>query len=654
MPRPSLLFYCQHAMGMGHLVRSLALAEALAQSFRVVLINGGQLPPDVSLPGSIEIINLPPLRLVEGLLESCDDRFSTAEARETRRELILASFRSLRPEILLTELFPFGRRKFEFELLPLLAEAKARGNLGPQVACSLRDILVSKQQERAESLITTANRFFDAILVHSDPSFARFEDSFCSRTPLAPPVYHTGFVVKGRQKRAQLPAANAPVVVSAGGGRYGFQLLSAALKAHALVSQTEPLALRLIAGPFLPTEQWELIHRAASDRHDVSLVRSVPDLFDELFRARASISQCGYNTAMDLLQAGVPALVVPFFEGGEDEQLKRARRLESRGAVRVLEQKELTAARLAKEIRGFTTFRPAAVELDFNGAGRSAEILLDLWRSQSVCMSIPQTPSVGAFADTSWLDPVRRALDESDAEVDFFFRDDDAGWANDEFRTLLALFRRHCVPLDIAAIPTALTGELAGELSRLRTVTPAAIGIHQHGFAHTNYETTGRKSEFGVSRSSEDQFRDIQLGKLKLEQMLGPISSQIFTPPWNRCTEVTATCLLKLGFRVLSRDASAPSLAVPGLKELPIAVDWFAKKKGVRLSFENLGLAIASLVKKRQRPIGIMLHHELMTAGERQFLNDLLGLLAAHPRARCKLMREIAGAEATAAGTFAG
>jgi len=77
------------------------------------------------------------------------------------------------------------------------------------------------------------------------------------------------------------------------------------------------------------------------------LVRSVPDLYSELAQARASISQCGYNTAMEIIQAQLPALVVPFADGGEDEQLKRARRLEALSAMRVLEQKQLTPKRMA-------------------------------------------------------------------------------------------------------------------------------------------------------------------------------------------------------------------------------------------------------------------------------------------------------------------
>ena len=242
---------------------------------------------------------------------------------------------------------------------------------------------------------------------------------------------------------------------------------------------------------------------------------------------------------------------------------------------------------------------------------------------------------------TAWLDPLREALDESDTGIDFFFRDDDVGWANDEFRALLACFRRHLVPLDIAAIPTALTAELADELCTLHGEAPALVGIHQHGFAHTNHEDFGRKCEFGSSRTDQDQYRDIRFGKMKLEGMLGSTLDPIFTPPWNRCTAITGECLRDLGFRVLSRDATAPSLALSGLKELPISIDWFAKKNGKRLSFQSLGTLIARTAKQKQ-PIGIMLHHELMSADERDRLGDLLVLLSTHRQAHRKLMSEIA------------
>ena len=232
IPRPTLLFYCQHAMGMGHLVRSLALADVLSQSFRVVLLNGGELPSYLSLPRTIEIINLPALRLAGGQIISCDNRYSVAQAQDARIDQILSSFRQLRPEVLLVELYPFGRKKFEFELLPLLEAAKAQSPLPPLIVSSLRDILVSgrsDQQKHEQRIVSMANRWFDAILVHSDPNFARLEDSFHPFACLTSTVHHTGFVVANRQKLPRARSGNGRIVVSAGGGHYGFQFLSSAI-----------------------------------------------------------------------------------------------------------------------------------------------------------------------------------------------------------------------------------------------------------------------------------------------------------------------------------------------------------------------------------------------------------------------------------------
>jgi hypothetical protein len=134
---------------------------------------------------------------------------------------------------------------------------------------------------------------------------------------------------------------------------------------------------------------------------------------------------------------------------------------------------------------------------------------------------------------------------------------------------------------------------------------------------------------------------------MKVEALLGSALDPIFTPPWNRCTVTTGKCLRDLGFTVLSRDATAPSLALSGLKELPLSIDWFGKKNRERLSFQSLGMLMANRVKQKQH-VGIMLHHELMNANERELLNDLLVLLAAHQQAHCKLMAQIAGGEAAA------
>ena len=96
----------------------------------------------------------------------------------------------------------------------------------------------------------------------------------------------------------------------------------------------------------------------------------------------ASVSQCGYNTALDLLWSGVPSLVVPYAEGTEDEQTRRARHLEALGALRVLPADQLDGPSLVREVRALLEFQPAPLSVDLDGARHTTGLLEDLLRRQ--------------------------------------------------------------------------------------------------------------------------------------------------------------------------------------------------------------------------------------------------------------------------------
>jgi len=86
----------------------------------------------VARPRGVTFVDLPPLGFdTEGRLVSRDGRRSVARAEEVRRATILQTFRELRPEIILVELFPFGRKKFAGELMPLFDAAHALGSARP-------------------------------------------------------------------------------------------------------------------------------------------------------------------------------------------------------------------------------------------------------------------------------------------------------------------------------------------------------------------------------------------------------------------------------------------------------------------------------------------------------------------------------------------
>jgi predicted glycosyltransferase len=351
--KPALLFYCQHSVGLGHLMRSYALCDRLAERFRVVLLAGGQLPKAIPPPPGVEIIALPPLGMNGNGFGSTDPRYTTERAWDIRLHRILNAVRDVKPKVVLVELYPFGRAKFTREIVPLLGAAD-----GAFKACSLRDILVSGDTQRDDRARKLADAHLDAVLVHADPRFARLEETFKPQTPLSVPVHYTGFVT-GRE-HGSTPERGDHVVISAGGGRVGRPLLEEAIE------RLNGTPMKAIAGPLMPDEDFEALRRRAP--RNVELIRSVPDLAQELRSAAASISQCGYNTALDVVRARVPALVVPYVTPEEDEQTRRARRLEQLGLVRVSDHVD----------PGLLHHTPAQATLDLDGAATTPDLHYEL------------------------------------------------------------------------------------------------------------------------------------------------------------------------------------------------------------------------------------------------------------------------------------
>src|SRR5919106_824974 len=141
-----VLFWVQQLLGSGHLKRAATLARAMADRGLEVTLAAGGMPLPWLMPRRVEVVQLPPIRtsdlsfsqLVDADGRPVDDAL-WAE-RQARLQGLLAE---LRPQVLITEMFPFGRRAFRHELLPLL-EAAAAMRPRPWRLCSVRDILVTK------------------------------------------------------------------------------------------------------------------------------------------------------------------------------------------------------------------------------------------------------------------------------------------------------------------------------------------------------------------------------------------------------------------------------------------------------------------------------------------------------------------------------
>ncbi|MCE7986885.1 MAG: hypothetical protein DYG89_37400 [Caldilinea sp. CFX5] len=653
---PTLLFYCQHVLGMGHLMRSRALVEGLVDRFQVCFLNGGELIPGFAFPPAVEVINLPPLKAdaaFTGIHSTAGQ--SLAEIKAARTALILETYTRLQPEILVVELFPFGRKKFAFELMPLLAQIRRQRTAGEGVAtkvvCSLRDIMVSRRDQRKHEAraCRLLNRYFDLLLVHADPTFQRLEESFGQVDAITTPLAYTGYVAQA-ESAEETEAVDAPeplipihkplILGSIGGGRVGSELLASTVAASVQLAATQPHQLLLFGGPYMPDDEFHQLEAAVAGHTHIVLRRYTNRFLHYMAQADLSMSMAGYNTCMNLLTTGTRALLLPFTGGDNDEQSIRAAKLAQMGVAGVLTPADLTPAQLAERItQQLTAPRPEST-LDLHGVTTTAARLVDLVTPPAVASRRAARPTYpGAAVIDGQLRPFLDQLGETRAAtaepLHFFLRDDDIDEDEETLRELLDIALARGVPVNLEIIPGRLTAAGIRLVSDHKRFTPDLVGLDQHGWQHTNHEPTGRKCEFGPSRSYEQQYADIAQGKALLAAAFEELLTPVFTPPWNRYTADTLRVLQELGFAGFSGLRHETPVTGYGFQDLSVTLDLYRWKEGAAMKAPALFVDELLAQLRAGAPIGLLLHHKVMDADAFAFLNGLLATLRTSPFIQC-------------------
>ena len=387
----SVLFYVQHLLGIGHLRRALRIVDALAgEGIEVTLVSGGEPLSSQSRPSAEHFVQLEPIRSRDTQFKDLVDasgRPINDTLRQMRQTSLLAAFAAARPDAVVIEAFPFGRRAFRFELDPLI-DAVASSRPPPLLICSLRDIVVApKDPKRLREIVDRVRADFDFVFVHGDPAFIPLEASFPLAREITDRLIYTGYVSDTSEPtRADAVfltdevAGTDEVLVSVGGGAVGGALLATALEAR----QRGCLAAnrwRLLAGPNLPQMEFDVL----ADRlpQGVVLERYRRDFPQMLRRCRVSVSQAGYNTVLDILAARSAAVVVPFSADHESEQSLRAETLAARGIVELVRETELSPERLSLAIDHAIAHGPRGIAINTEGARRTATLIAAAIRSSA-------------------------------------------------------------------------------------------------------------------------------------------------------------------------------------------------------------------------------------------------------------------------------
>lgn len=377
--KPTLLFYCQHLLGIGHLTRSLAICEALVEDFEVHFLQGG---PDVGKTLKKDSFHhhfLPALlmRETDSSLYDPNGVKNPEAIFSERQKQIQELIHHTSFDAVITELFPFGRNKFKSEVLELIALARVR-NSKVHVSCSIRDILVEKKDsvEREQKMVRLAQENYDTVFVHSDPQILRFEETFSQAHSLQEKLCYTGFVTE--TPKSKIASERRPeILISMGGGVVGDEMVHAVLE---IMPHLPEYLFRVAPGPYASTALKQTLEQKAAQSSQLRVEPFLHNFEEELSQVALSISLAGYNTMMNILNTKTPALVYPYM--ANIEQNLRATRMADKGLLTVIYDKDLTPQTLLPLVRKQLSHQWPSFEVGLKGSEVTSKILLRTLRER--------------------------------------------------------------------------------------------------------------------------------------------------------------------------------------------------------------------------------------------------------------------------------
>ena len=386
------LFYTNECVGLGHLRRTMNLAEAVtARDPRAsaLVVTGAPTALSDRHPDRIDLVKLPELsRNRDGLLRAARLGLDTGHLHDLRAHLAFAAAETFNPSVVVVDKTPLGLND---ELVPTLEALSAAGT---PIVLGLRDIEDSPEAVRArwaeDELREPIMRLYDHVMVYGPP--ADTDAIACMGwEDLEIPVHYVGYVGSPVAKRGPRDLAPGYLLVTAGGGVDGFPVFDAVLNAlehHPLDERTV-----LVTGPLMSkVQQRELASRAV--RLGVQMFTSRNDMPEVITGACGVVTMGGYNTISEVVRAGKPALVMPR-TGPSREQLVRASALAAANAATMILPEEATPAAMASALRTLVTSPAPAIDPeDHDGAARAAELLCMLAGDRN----LPALPAVPVLA----------------------------------------------------------------------------------------------------------------------------------------------------------------------------------------------------------------------------------------------------------------
>ncbi len=362
---PRVLLYSHDSYGLGHLRRTLTLAAALSESLpgaAVLVASGSPCATHFPLPPRVDIIKLPAVHKDEqGRYAARSLPGGIDLVLALRTDLLSRLFETFRPNLLVVDHQVIGLRG---ELRPALAAAR---RFGTATILGMPDIIdepsVVASDLSAPEVRRALAEDYDRVCVYGCPEVFDSRIEYPIPPELGERLQFTGYVVRRAPHPGTrpLPHDRPQVLVTVGGGEDGGGRIESYLSCLELAPADWDSTI--VLGPLLDPALARTLKRRSRLLDGVTVHGFHSDLPRLLAESHAVVAMAGYNTTAEILQSGVPAVLLPR-TFPRKEQLLRADRLAGLGLVQSLPVAEPRVLRAAVETALSRPRRHNALPLD--------------------------------------------------------------------------------------------------------------------------------------------------------------------------------------------------------------------------------------------------------------------------------------------------
>jgi predicted glycosyltransferase len=284
-------------------------------------------------------------------------RLDPSQALHIRKNIIAATAEAFQPDLFIVDKEPLGLKR---EVLPTL-EWFREFLPSTKTILGLRDILdespVVRKDWESKNVYQYLETLYDEIWVYGNREIYDPIKEYNIPTTLEPKIRFTGYIPRKHwsqsvrrktRKRYRILDEDTFILVTAGGGGDGCELLDHYLSMHDFFPTSLPFKTLMITGPFMPKSSRNKIRKRAL-QYGIKTMPFLPQMEQLIGAADLVISMGGYNTICEIISQQTPSLIIPR-ETPRKEQLIRAEQLKKQGLLDYLPWSNVSAQLLRDKI----------------------------------------------------------------------------------------------------------------------------------------------------------------------------------------------------------------------------------------------------------------------------------------------------------------